>query len=128
MNFTAKVDFPAPVLFPNRKAHWRLVNQARQAQKQLSYLAGMEARDGVEFTRDTELTAFIDFYPPDRRTRDFDGLLSAIKGAIDGVCDAVGVDDKQITEARIIKHDCLKSDPHVVIELKPRFILVRSVR
>ncbi|MFW1893787.1 hypothetical protein, partial [Acinetobacter geminorum] len=39
------------------------------------------------------------FVPPDRRRRDIDGMLSAIKSGLDGLADALGVDDHRFTLA-----------------------------
>jgi crossover junction endodeoxyribonuclease RusA len=35
----------------------------------------------------------ITFHPPDKRRRDTDGMLSALKSSLDGVADALQVDD-----------------------------------
>lgn len=40
------------------------------------------------------LTLALTFCPPDRRRRDLDNMLAAAKGLIDGVADALGVDDQ----------------------------------
>ena len=37
----------------------------------------------------------ITFHPPDNRRRDLDGMLSAIKSGLDGLSDALGVDDSK---------------------------------
>jgi crossover junction endodeoxyribonuclease RusA len=36
----------------------------------------------------------ITFRPPDKRRRDLDNALSSIKAGLDGVADAIGVDDR----------------------------------
>lgn len=35
----------------------------------------------------------LDFFPPDNRRRDLDGMISSMKAALDGVADALGIDD-----------------------------------
>lgn len=37
----------------------------------------------------------MDFLPPDRRRRDMDNLLASCKGLLDGIADALGVDDSR---------------------------------
>lgn len=37
----------------------------------------------------------LDFYPPDKRRRDVDNLLASLKSALDGICDAWGIDDSR---------------------------------
>lgn len=34
------------------------------------------------------------FYPPDKRKRDWDNMLAACKSGLDGLADAMGVDDR----------------------------------
>ena len=45
------------------------------------------------------------FYPPDKRKRDLDNCLSSIKYGIDGVCEAVGIDDYQFVKKLIVRGD-----------------------
>ena len=49
------------------------------------------------FDKDAELTIELAFYPPDRRRRDKDNLVACMKAAIDGLADALGVDDSRFT-------------------------------
>ena len=51
------------------------------------------------------LHLWIDFYPPDRRRRDDDGLLASMKAARDGIADALGVDD-----SRFVSHPWVKDE------------------
>lgn len=46
---------------------------------------------------DTEgkIFVWIDFYPPDRRRRDEDNAIAAMKHGLDGVANAIGVDDSR---------------------------------
>lgn len=118
MRYTARVDFPEPALFPNKRHHWSVVSDARALQKSAAYLENIHAIDEVDFTEDDRLIMAIDFFFPDRRKRDFDGLLSAVKGAIDGVCRACGVDDSQVIEARVRKYPYSGGDSFVSIDLR----------
>lgn len=36
-----------------------------------------------------------DFHPPDKRRRDLDNMLASIKAGVDGIADALGVDDQR---------------------------------
>jgi crossover junction endodeoxyribonuclease RusA len=44
----------------------------------------------------------MDFYPPDHRRRDDDGLIASMKSARDGIADALKIDDRRfITRAEV---------------------------
>lgn len=40
-----------------------------------------------------EIMLAIEFFPPDRRRRDLDGMFANMKAGIDGIADAMEVDD-----------------------------------
>lgn len=42
---------------------------------------------------DGKINVSITFRPPDRRARDSDNMLASIKGMLDGIADAWGVND-----------------------------------
>jgi len=100
------LPWPSRLLHPNARPHWGEkageVKQARQA----ALLVAVEA--GWQFLRATlpeqgRLFVLIDGYPPNRRRRDRDGLQSSLKHALDGIADAMGVNDSRffpITDIR----------------------------
>jgi crossover junction endodeoxyribonuclease RusA len=59
----------------------------------------------------------ITFCPPDRRKRDLDNMLAAIKSGLDGVSDVLGVDDSvwDLT----IRRGCVVKAGEVQIEFGP---------
>src|SRR3546814_1588637 len=46
---------------------------------------------------DGPLGLAIEFYPPDARRRDLDNMLASVKHAIDGIAEAIGVDDSRFS-------------------------------
>jgi len=44
---------------------------------------------------DGRLDLWVDFYPPDCRRRDDDGMLASFKAARDGLAQALGIDDSR---------------------------------
>lgn len=90
------VDLPWPdrKLHPNyRFSHWApRAGAAKAARKTAAWsakAAGLRPIDAIALS----VTAI--FYPPDRRRRDLDGMLSSIKSYLDGIADVVGVDDSK---------------------------------
>jgi crossover junction endodeoxyribonuclease RusA len=47
------------------------------------------------WSKKTLLRVSLDFRPPDRRRRDLDNLLASMKAGLDGLADALGVDDSR---------------------------------
>lgn len=91
-----RLPYPAPELFPNRKAgkHWGATHAAKvKAREDGHYMARMESHH----FRDTggDIPVSIVFCPPDKRRRDLDGCLSAMKASLDGIAAALGVDDSR---------------------------------
>lgn len=91
-----RLPFPPPELFPNRRAgkHWGATHAAKvKAREDGHYLARMESHHFRD--RGGDIPVSIVFCPPDKRRRDLDGCLSAMKPALDGIASALGVDDSR---------------------------------
>ena len=87
------LDWPRPQLWPNARVHWaakaRAVAKARGDAGWMTRAAGL----GGCATGAHRLCMRVTFHPPDRRRRDRDNLVAALKAAMDGVADAIGCDD-----------------------------------
>lgn len=76
-----------------RRLHWRtearLVKVARRAAlfDTLPYI--------THFRTNKSLELVVEFYPPDNRVRDVEGAIEAAKPLIDGISDALKIDDSQ---------------------------------
>jgi len=88
------LPWPDRMLSPNARVHWsqkaKVVRAARNAAWALSLEAkvprmSVSARPRVE----------IEFCPPDRRRRDTDNCIASAKASMDGLADALGVDDSR---------------------------------
>lgn len=93
------LPWPDKRVFPNakRRKHWRTYQPAIKADREMGKFFTLEqmspeARQGVKKgSGHIEMT--VTFFPPDKRRRDDDGMISAFKHLRDGVADALGVDD-----------------------------------
>lgn len=72
-------------------AHWAVEDHFRRRfitpKKRLDAIQPLTAGCDVKIT----------FHPPDNRRRDTDGMLSACKAYLDGIADAIGVDDSRFS-------------------------------
>jgi crossover junction endodeoxyribonuclease RusA len=88
------LPWPPKELSPNARLHWAAKNKHRKRYREVC--AWQAVADGVRpnVAYTGPLRVEIEFIPPDRRARDMDNMLASIKAGLDGVADALGVDDK----------------------------------
>ena len=98
------LPFPDAALMPNKSLgkHWAATRPARnKAKSDAFYLTKQAGWQG----RDVSGCLKITFYCPDRRKRDLDNLVHAMKPALDGVAQAIGIDDSnfkpQLSDCRV---------------------------
>ncbi len=90
------LPYPHKALWPNGRSHW--AEKAREAKKhkRWAYLATLDADTGEQFGRPVELRLTV--HPkgkgplPDR-----DNAVAACKAYIDGIAEAIGINDRDFT-------------------------------
>lgn len=96
------LPWPDAKLNPNRSkgVHWASTSSLRKQAKNEAFwltrgalLQNMLIRK--ESWVDGEFSLSITFVQPDKRARDRDNLLAALKPSLDGVADALGINDSQ---------------------------------
>ena len=90
-----ELDFPPAELFPNRAkgTHWGKLYKIRSDYRESStWLAKHQLKGWKHKGGNIKLT--ITFEMPDKRKRDADNCLAAAKGALDGLADALFVNDQ----------------------------------
>lgn len=78
---------------PNSRVHWSKRAKANKAMRSAAYY--LAKASGIYVPGEGEIPLLITFYPPDRRRRDLDGCLSAMKSQLDGIADALKVNDSR---------------------------------
>lgn len=93
---TIRLPWPAPCMWPNSRIDRRAASGTRRKYREtgawVTRAAGFR-RGHCENWHKVHL--LITFRPPDRRKRDLDNMLAAIKSGLDGVADALGADDSR---------------------------------
>ena len=106
MELALVVPWPSRDLHPNaRQNHWGKRARATKAARMEAFVLAKKAGFHLAKLPAGRLHLWIDFYPPDRRRRDDDGLLASIKPHRDGIADAMGIDD-----ARFVSHPWIKDE------------------
>ncbi len=88
------LPWPPKELLPNNRngRHWGSIQGPKSKYQQWCYLAALETHPELP---EGQIRLLIQFYPPDKRKRDDDGMVGAFKAGRDGVAKAWGIDDNR---------------------------------
>lgn len=87
------LPWPPRDLSPNVRTHWR--KKAASAKKYKHACWTLTKESGMVAPDSPKLALWLDFVPPDKRSRDDDNLIASFKHGRDGVALALGIDDKR---------------------------------
>jgi len=102
------LPWPDRNLHPNARPHYMVLAKAKKAARESAAWAAKAAWPAIDLPAEGRLHLWLDFYPPDRRQRDDDGLLSSMKAARDGIADALGINDSRFVSHPYIKDEVRK--------------------
>ena len=105
---TFGLPFPAKVLWPNgRPAHWAVKARAVKAARQAAWATALAA--GVTGLRGAlGYSISVVVHPRTRHPIDRDNCVAALKSYLDGLADALGVDDRTFNTPSIAFADPVK--------------------
>lgn len=86
-----RLPWPPATLSPNNRAHWAAKAKAGKRAHEAAFYATKEAKATAPATGDIVLS--ITAHPPHNRAYDRDNLLARLKKPLDGIADALGVND-----------------------------------
>lgn len=89
------LPWPSSKLSPNSRQHWASLARAKREYRHDCFWAAR--KHGAEHSSAESLTVKITIHPPDARRRDTDNILASLKSGLDGVADAIGIDDSRWT-------------------------------
>ncbi len=95
MMLSVTLPWPDRLLHPNARTHWGRKARATKAAREEAMALALQAGWRRAQLPDGRLDLWLDFYPPDRRRRDDDGMLASFKAARDGLAQALGIDDSR---------------------------------
>lgn len=91
MNVT--LPWPPKELSPNAREHFHAKARIAKAYREQAYR--MTKAAGLTAPTEGGIALRFDFHPPDKRRRDLDNMLNSIKAAVDGIADAMEVNDQR---------------------------------
>lgn len=91
-----KLPWPPTALSPNSRSHWAASAAVKKKYRQ-DCLIVTRAQLGVKCNAvlpvSGDLGLVLEFHPPNHRKFDRDNLLARMKAGLDGMCDALSIDD-----------------------------------
>lgn len=117
-----ELPWPSAKLNPNQSKgrHWSSGASLRKSAREEAFALTWRAMSIREFVRPAPagtVPLTITFVQPDRRARDRDNLLAALKPSLDGVADALGINDSQF-DPITIRRDWGAKPGSVVLEIE----------
>lgn len=99
MSLVIRLPYPAKELMPNRAkgVYWGALKSIREQQRLAGKICTQAALEitGPQEWKELIPLSLLYLMPPKRSKADLDGLLSASKHILDGMAEALGVDDKR---------------------------------
>ncbi len=93
---TVTLPWPPKDLSPNARVHWAKLAKVKRAYRHACRTLALQAGLGAAFEGGlSPMHVSLVFYPPDRRQRDQDNMLAAMKSGLDGLADAMRIDDRK---------------------------------
>lgn len=116
---TITLPWPDSRLMPNRKngRHWAGTQAAKVRARQDGHMATLSAIGRDKILLGQAVALKITFAAPDGRHRDLDNLLAASKASLDGIAQAIGVDDKCFRPITIDAAKDAKGQGFVIVEV-----------
>ena len=113
-----ELDFPPASLFPNRAkgTHWTVTHKTKKGYRDNSAWLTKGQMNGWKPT-EGNIAMTITFVMPDKRLRDTDNCLAAAKGALDGLADALFVND-QFFQPIMIYREAGEKPGKLIVEIE----------
>jgi crossover junction endodeoxyribonuclease RusA len=96
------LPWPDRRLSPNARYNWRVKQAPKKQARDEGFYAALEVHSVANDTPLTgDLRVTYHLHPPDKRRRDIDNLVAAMKPSLDGVCRGLAIDDSQFKQTVI---------------------------
>lgn len=87
------LPWPPTGLSPNARNHWAKTAKLKKTYREACSWTAVS--QGAYPLKASRLKVHLTFHPPNRRARDWDNLLASVKAGLDGLADALRVDDSR---------------------------------
>lgn len=94
-SYVIELPWPDRRLSPNAREHWSTISRFKKVYRASCKLIGIAGGLRALARSEQAISVHLTFFPPDRRARDWDNMLASMKSGLDGLADAMGVDDSK---------------------------------
>lgn len=108
------LDWPPRELHPNARPHFHAKAKAAKAYREAAYWMAYRNCQILYRHHGAGIRVRISFYPPDKRRRDLDGMLTSVKAGIDGIADAYRLNDFELNPITIERCEPVKGGRVIV--------------
>lgn len=118
MGITVIISLPWPSsdLSPNKRQHWASKSKAVAKYRDMCRTTAMLQSVRQQMPKGPWQVSML-FFPPDNRRYDMDNLLARMKAGLDGVCDAIKINDRDFKRT-IIEPGTVQKPGSVRIQLE----------
>lgn len=116
MTNSVRLPWPPKELSPNFSGMFRAKLRAKKSYRQACWAAALEAK--LKAPASDKIALKIEFFPPDRRSRDDDNLIASFKHGRDGIALAVKVDDRRFRTIPTF-HTEIVPGGEIIVTLEP---------
>ena len=123
---TVELPWPSADLNPNGRVHHMALHRARKKAGNVARMLTREAmgRDILPGSFSGRVAVSITFHPKTAHRRDVDNLIASLKGQLDGIAAALGIDDSAFDLTAVMGE---KRNPAVVVvTLTPALISIEK--
>lgn len=113
-NWVLELPWPPREASPNFRGHWTVIAKAKKAYRMKCGQLGLAHGLNLAPKTATKVNVHLLFCAPDRRARDWDNLLASMKAGLDGLADAMGVDDAKWRPSLDVADDPVKHGKVIV--------------
>lgn len=99
------LPWPPKELNPNATLHWSKKAKFKKSYRHTCWALSLEAKLGRGLVLEGKVRVEITFYPPDKRHRDADNMVASIKAGLDGIADALKINDRQFLPTFIFSEE-----------------------
>ena len=107
------LSWPPRALSPNGRAHHFAKYRAKKVARQEGWAVAKKAKLSIA-AGDVPVLVSMRFHPPTKTAPDADNAIASMKSQLDGIADALGVDDKTFRIAEPVFGDPVKGGMVVV--------------
>jgi len=110
------LPWPPTKLSPNARLHHMALAREKKRYRHACWATALQ--QGARPMQADKLSVHLVFVPPNRRARDEDNLVASMKSGLDGLSDAIGVDDSRWKLTHDVAHGEIGGLVRVRVEVK----------